>query len=147
MKTMQHHPEEWFFLHNFDIDRAFRTIRRTDYLILYYIKMQQEQSPTEKVYLAELAESMGLRVSELSKRMEKLQDEGYVLWKTDRQAGRSYVQLSAKAVEQMAEERAFLKRCYERLRSEIGDEELRRTAEVMQRVTGILKEEREKNPE
>lgn len=147
MKTIQHHPEEWFFLHNFDIDRAFRTIGRTDYLLLYYIEMQQEQFPGEKVYLAQLAESMGLRVSEVSKWMEKLQDEGYVLWKTDRQAGRSYVQLSAKAVEQMAEERAFLKRCYERLRAEIGDEELRRTAAAMQRVTGILKEEREKTPE
>ena len=40
---LKHHPEEWFFLHNFDIDKVFSTIQRADYLILYYIKMQAEQ--------------------------------------------------------------------------------------------------------
>lgn len=143
---LQHHQEEWFFLNNFDVDRAFRNIRRTDYQVLYHIKMQQEQAPEQKVYLETLAAAMDLRMPELSKRMEALQDHGYVVWKTDRKAGCSYVELSGKAVSLMEEERAFLKRCYDRLRAEIGDEELRRTAEAMQRVTGILKDEREKNP-
>ena len=40
-EAMQKHPEEWFFLHNFDVDRVFSTIRRTDYLVLFYIKMRQ----------------------------------------------------------------------------------------------------------
>ena len=31
---LKHHPEEWFFLHNFDADRVFNTIQRADYLIL-----------------------------------------------------------------------------------------------------------------
>ena len=26
-EAMQKHPEEWFFLHNFDVDRVFSTIR------------------------------------------------------------------------------------------------------------------------
>lgn len=146
MQQLQHHPEEWFFLNNFDVDRAFRTIRRTDYQVLYYIKMQQEQAPGQKVYMETLAEAMDLRIPELSKRMEALQDNGYVVWKTDREAGCSYVELSGKAVSRMEEERAFLKRCYDRLRAEIGEEELHRTAQAMQRVTGILKDEREKNP-
>ena len=34
---LKHHPEEWFFLHNFDADRVFNTIQRADYQILYYI--------------------------------------------------------------------------------------------------------------
>lgn len=61
----------------------------------------------------------------LSKAVEKLQDKGLVAWKTDREAGRTYVELSSKAVELMAEERDFMKRCYARLRTELGDEELR----------------------
>ena len=64
---LKHHPEEWFFLHNFDIDKVFSTIQRADYLILYYIKMQAEQHPDSKVYLADLAAVMGLKVTELSK--------------------------------------------------------------------------------
>ena len=66
-----------------------------------------------------------------------------MVWKTDREAGRTYVELSAKAVELMAEERAFMQRCYARLRAELGDNELRRTVDTMQRLTAILKDERE----
>ena len=153
---LKHHPEEWFFLHNFDIDKVFSTIQRADYLILYYIKMQAEQHPDSKVYLADLAAVMGLKVTELSKAVEKLQDNGFVAWKTDREAGRTYVELSSKAeklhigaelsskaVELMAEERAFMQRCYARLRAELGDEELHRAVSTMQSVTAILKDERE----
>ena len=140
---LEHHPEEWFFLHNFDIDKVFSTIQRADYLILYYIKMQAEQHPDSKVYLADLAAVMGLKVTELSKAVEKLQDKGFVAWKTDREAGRTYVELSSKAVELMAEERAFMQRCYARLRAELGDEELHRAVSTMQSVTTILKDERE----
>ena len=122
----------------------FSTIQRADYLILYYIKMQAEQHPDSKVYLADLAAVMGLKVTELSKAVEKLQDKGFVAWKTDREAGRTYVELSSKAVELMAEEQALLQRCYRRMRAELGDEELRRAAATMQRATAILNEEREK---
>ena len=144
-EAMQKHPEEWFFLHNFDIDKVFSTIQRADYLILYYIKMQAEQHPDSKVYLADLAAVMGLKVTELSKAIEKLQDKGFVAWKTDREAGRTYVELSSKAVELMAEERAFMQRCYARLRAELGDEELHRAVSTMQSVTAILKDERERS--
>ena len=144
---MEHnqHPAEWFFLHNFDVDKVFSTIQRADYLILYYIRMLSEQNPGGKVYLADLAAAMSLKVTELSKAVEKLQDKGLVAWKTDRDAGRTYVELSSKAVELMVEEHDFMKRCYDRLRAELGDDELRRAVDTMQKVTGILKEEREEN--
>ena len=139
MEEMQQHQGEWFFLHELNVDKVFSTIQRADYLILYYIKVEQE-----KLYLADLAAAMGLRVTELSKGIEKLQDSGFVTWKTDREAGRTYVELSSKAVELMAEEQALLQRCYRRMRAELGDEELRRAAATMQRATAILNEEREK---
>ena len=136
-EAMQKHPEEWFFLHNFDVDRVFSTIRRTDYLVLFYIKMRQESHPDEKLYLAALAAEMGVKVTELSKGIEKR-------WLTDREAGRTYVELTSKAVELMAEERDFMKRCYARLRTELGDEELRRTVDTLQHMRDILKDERER---
>ena len=139
-EAMQKHPEEWFFLHNFDVDRVFSTIRRADYLVLFYIKMRQESHPDEKLYLADLAAEMGVKVTELSKGIEKLQDQGYVRWLTDREAGRTYVELTSKAVELMAEERDLMKRCYARLRTELGDEELRRTVDTLQHMRDILKD-------
>ena len=143
MEELQQHQGEWFFLHELNVDKVFSTIQRADYLILYYIKVEQEAHPGEKLYLADLAAAMGLRVTELSKGIEKLQDSGFVTWKTDREAGRTYVELSSKAVELMAEERAFMQRCYARLRAELGDEELHRAVSTMQSVTTILKDERE----
>ena len=145
MEELQQHQGEWFFLHELNVDKVFSTIQRADYLILYYIKVAQEAHPGEKIYLADLAAAMGLRVTELSKGIEKLQDSGFVTWKTDREAGRTYVELSSKAVELMAEERDFMKRCYARLRTELGDDELRRAVDIMQKVTAVLQEEREKN--
>ena len=67
---LKHHPEEWFFLHNFDADRVFNTIQRADYLILYYIKMEADQHPEQTIYLADLAAAMGLKITELSKAVE-----------------------------------------------------------------------------
>lgn len=142
MEEMQQHQGEWFFLHELNVDKVFSTIQRADYLVLYYIRQQAAQHPGSKVYLADLAAAMGLKVTELSKAVEKLQDKGFVAWKTDKEAGRTYVELSSKAVELMAEEHDFMKRCYERLHSELGDDELRRTVDTMQKVTAILKEER-----
>ena len=110
MEELQQHQGEWFFLHELNVDKVFSTIQRADYLILYYIKVEQEAHPGEKLYLADLAAAMGLRVTELSKGIEKLQDSGFVTWKTDREAGRTYVELSSKAVELMAEEQALLQR-------------------------------------
>ena len=144
MEELQQHQGEWFFLHELNVDKVFSTIQRADYLILYYIKVEQEAHPGEKLYLADLAAAMGLRVTELSKGIEKLQDQGYVRWLTDREAGRTYVELTSKAVELMAEERDFMKRCYARLRTELGDEELRRTVDTLQHMRDILKDERER---
>ena len=141
-QAMQNHPEEWFFLHNFDLDRVFSTIRRADYLVLFYIKTRQESSPDAKLYLTDLANTMGIRVSELSKGVEKLQDQGYVRWLTDRDAGRTYVELTSKAVELMAEEQQYMKRCYARMQTEVGEEELRRTVDSLQKILQIFKEER-----
>ena len=129
MEEMQQHQGEWFFLHELNVVKVCSTSQRADYLILYYIKVEQETRPGEKLYLSDLAAAMGVRVTELSKGIEKLQDQGYVRWLTDREAGRTYVELTSKAVELMAEERDLMKRCYARLRTELGDEELRRTVD------------------
>ena len=54
MEELQQHQGEWFFLHELNVDKVFSTIQRADYLILYYIKVEQEAHPGEKLYLADL---------------------------------------------------------------------------------------------
>jgi len=137
------HLEERFFLDNFEfhLDHVFRRIQRADYLVLYSIQARQEAAPGEKVYLSDLAEGMGLRVPELSRMVEKLQDKGFLVWKTDREAGRSYLELSSKATEQMETQRQRMKTSYQRLREELGEEELAHTVATMRRIAQILQED------
>lgn len=139
----ERHREELFFLDNFNVDRVFNTIQRTDYVFLYYIQSRKEAAPDEKVYLSDLAEAMNLRIPQVSKAIGQLQDKGYVMWKTDDAAGRTYVELTSKATELMAAERAWIKRCYEAIRAEIGDDELARTAQNLQRIAAILRENKD----
>ena len=77
----------------------FSTIRH-GYLVLFYIKIRRSH-PDEKLYLADAAE-MGVKVTRLSKGIEKLRDQGC---NAGSQAGssRTYVELTSKAVELMAE--------------------------------------------
>lgn len=63
---------------------------------------------------------MHFELPDISKAIEKLQDKGYVSWKTDNSAGKTYVELTSKAVELMFDERLRMKKCYEQIREEIG---------------------------
>ena len=49
MEELQQHQGEWFFLHELNVDKVFSTIQRADYLILNYIKVEQEAHPGEKL--------------------------------------------------------------------------------------------------
>lgn len=139
MSEFNSHKAEAFFLDNFNIDRVFDSIERTDYLVLYYMKSCAEEDPKDgRVYLSDLAEAMKLTIPELSKKIESLQNRGYVHWQTDYQQGRTYVELTSKAVELMLAERRRMRACYERIHEEIGSEEVELTIQTMRKITQIL---------
>lgn len=140
MVEFMNHKEETFFLNNFNIDRIFNTIEKTDYVFLYYIKCCQDQNGQgKKVYLSALAEVMNIEIPEISKAVENLQNKGYVSWKTDIEAGKTYVELTSKAVELMHDEKKRMENSYRQIQEEIGAEELERTVQTMKKITGILK--------
>lgn len=139
MEIMNRHEEETFFLNNFNMDKIFNSIERTDYFFLYYIKCcTDETAGAGKVYLTSLAEAMRISIPVLSKAMENLQDKGYVVWKTDRDEGRTYVELTSKAIELMGDERKRMEKCYKMIREEISGEELEQVLRTMKRINGIL---------
>ncbi len=59
MEELQQHQGEWFFLHELNVDKVFSTIQRADYLILYYIKVEQEEHPGENSILPTLPPPWG----------------------------------------------------------------------------------------
>ncbi len=128
---------ESFFLNNLGMDRVFNTIERADYLILYYVRREADEEG--RAYLASLASALNWPMPEVSRAVEKLQDKGYVSWKTDPAAGKTYVTLTSRATERMEAQRQYMKTCYQRLQKEIGAEELERTAATMRQVGEILR--------
>ncbi len=141
LEAFMNHKEETFFLNEFNVDRIFYAIERTDYLFLYHIKCCETQSKQGKrVYLSVLADTMNMAIPQISKAVENLQNKGYVSWKTDSEAGKTYVKLTSKAVELMRDERERMENSYQRILEEVGEEELNRTIRTMQTITSILKE-------
>ena len=138
MNEIMNHPES-FFLENFNVDRIFNTIEKTDYLFLYYIRSCGRQNGSDgRAYLSDLSRAMNIEIPALSRQIEKLQGKGYVSWQTDHAAGKTYVELTSKAVELMAEERARMANAYEKILGEIGPEEIERTVQTMRKITRIL---------
>ena len=143
-QELKNHKEEMFFLNNFNIDRVFGTIEKADYLFLYYIRnYADELAQGEKIYLSALAETMRITIPEISKAVENLQDKGYVLWKTDSKEGKTYVELTSKAIELMRDEKKRITECYKKIREEVGEEELMQMIQTMKKVTEILKHDME----
>lgn len=140
MNEVMNHPE-LFFLENFNIDRIFTTIEKTDYLFLYYIRGCCAKEDSEgRCYLSDLSKAMNIEIPALSRQIEKLQGKGYISWHTDHSAGKTYVELTSKAIELMSDERKRMVSAYEKLLAEIGPEEIERTLQTMRKITDILKE-------
>lgn len=115
------------------------SIERTDYLFLYYIKCYEDEYLHErKVYLSALAEQIGLSVPEISKAVEGLRDKGYVQWQTDYEKGRTYVELTSKAIELMEEEKKRMHECYQKIRLEIASDELEQMQKTMKKSQKFL---------
>lgn len=130
--------EELLLLDSLAMEPAPRSIRRMDYRFLSQIQRCCQASADNRAYLYELAEELHLSIPALSRSIERLQEKGYVLWKTDQEQERTYVQLSSKAVELMHEEQRRLHRCYTRIHQEIGAEELSSALRTLAQVQGIL---------
>ena len=130
---------EAFFLNDFIIDRLFQGIERGDYIFLYYIQMCLDKTPdSDQVYLSDLADAMHLNVTELSRAIERLQDKGYVLWKTDAALGKTYVVFTSKTIELMADEKKRIIKCYEAIVQEIGMGELAGVVITLKKIRDII---------
>lgn len=92
------------------------------------------------MYLSVLADTMNMAIPQISKAVENLRNKGDVSWKTNNEAGKTYVKLTSKAVELMRDERERMENCNKRILEEIGEEELDTTIRTIQTIAGILKE-------
>ncbi|MCD7956808.1 MAG: MarR family transcriptional regulator [Lachnospiraceae bacterium] len=143
-----------FFRDTFNTDALYRGIEQKDYFFLHCIRecainrddghaMPEElMAPNpdkNKVYLSELAETMNLKMPEISKTIGHLEEKGYLQWETDTKIGKTYVILSDNALEVMDREYKQMKDCYERIVEEIDADELKGMVQTLKKIREIMK--------
>ena len=69
-----------------------------------------------------------------------MEDKGYVTWHTDEKKERSYVTLTGKAAELMADQKTLMVECYKKILERIPQEELTIALRTMGDIRRIIKE-------
>ena len=134
--------EEEFFLKSMNVEKVFAFLDRTDYFFLYNIKKCMETSELEEgVYLSELAEFMGLPMAKISITVKKLQEKGYVSWKTDMKEERTFITLTTSAKELMRRQKEHMMNAYEKILANIRKEDLEATLMTLSKIRDLLAEQ------
>ncbi len=131
--------QEQFFMDNLNPDNIFKAVERVDFVYLYHINRAQKEH-SGKVYLSTIVEDMHQPMSMVSRGMERLQDKGYISWKVDDSAGKTYVEVTTKAVEMLADQKKTLDTIYNHLKEIYSDEELALVSSVMKEARKIATE-------
>ncbi len=131
---------EDFFLNRIDISRMFEFMERSEYIFLYNIKKCMENSDDNKAYMSELAKQLNLSITETSRAVKNLEDKGFVTWQTDEKKERTFVTLTGKAKEAMANQYDKMEKAYHKIFSEISNEEMMQTVSTLGKIREIIKE-------
>ncbi len=131
--------EERFFLDNFNVDKVFSSIVKADYLYLYYIAKEKQETASERgVYLSEIAEKMGISIADTSRAMKRLQEKGYVYWNTNEEKNKTYIELTGYALELMNDEKEKMREYYKVIKETVPPDELAITIRTMQKISEIV---------
>lgn len=132
---------EQLFLDNVNVEMVFNLVDRIDYLFLRYIRDAAEEEPGKPgVYLSELSEGLQLPMSEVSKEVSRLQDKGYVKWLMGEKRDRTYVEITKTAMDLLDRQKNHLKEIYQKIVTELGEEETAVILQNMHRIAMIVKE-------
>ena len=130
---------EDFFLNRINIGKIFEYMERSEYLFLHNIQKCMQTSGNDKVYISELAGQMKLTVIETSRVVKNLEDKGYVTWQTDDNKERTFVKLTVKAQEAMAQQNDKMVKAYRKISSEISEDEIMQAITTLGKIREIVK--------
>ena len=137
---MEFETVEDFFLNRVDVGRIFEFMERSEYLFLYNIQKCMEASGEDKAYMTELAEQMNFSIIETSRAVKTLEDKGYVTWQTDENKERTFVRLTGKAKDAMDLQNNKMEKAYQKIMSEISEDDMRQTVNTLGKIREIIKE-------
>ncbi|MCD8143261.1 MAG: MarR family transcriptional regulator [Clostridiales bacterium] len=139
MEQELYQQAEEFFLQRLNTDRVFNTADRADYALLYAIAQCQSASQTtDRAYLYQLSEQMNQPIPKISRAIRRLQEKGYVTWKTDDELGRTYVKLTSIAVNLMQDMKNSMRDYYVEIVNTVDSKDLETTLRTMKQISDII---------
>ncbi|MCD8120160.1 MAG: hypothetical protein LUE29_11925 [Lachnospiraceae bacterium] len=138
-EDMYEEVEDRFFLEYFDANRVLASAERLDSVYLRFIETGERHSESERgVYISELAEATGFPIKRISSMMTRLQDKGYIVWKTNTEKDRTYVELTGKAKEALATDMDRNWKLYKTIRENVSLNDLTVTAKTLHRISELI---------
>ena len=129
-------------LFNPESDELFTLIDKVDYVYLYnIIDYQKNHSKDGRAYLADMADFFHIPISKVSRRVRKLEERGYVIWKMDESRERTYIEPSKMALELLKEQRNKINECERMVQERIPDSDVEITKSTLRKIHAIIHDE------
>lgn len=143
-----------YLVNNSQLRKFFRKVSVPEYVALNKIAAESEsqEKGQEKTYLKDLAERMHMTIQHTSKMVEKLSDQGLLLWRHDGNGSEgTYVTITETGQRLLGEQETFLEEYYGRVIGKFGKENMRQLLQMMKQLEQVMSEEikvmEEKNDE
>ena len=119
------------------IQELFRKMTLQEYIALYTIESERENSPNNngRTYLKDLSEKMQLTIRQTSKMVEKLKDRGLVLWSYEGSGSEgTYVTVTETGQKLFKGQEMILRECYGKVINKFGKDNLIMLLKMMKQL-------------
>lgn len=133
-----------YLVNNSHLRDFFRKVSVPEYIALHKIAAESDvtEDGTRKTYLKELAEKMHLTIHRTSKMVEKLTDQGLLLWQHDGKGSQgTYVTITGTGQKLLEEQEQFLREYYGKVIGKFGKENVQQLVLLMRQLEQVMSEE------
>ena len=117
-----------------------------EYISLQYIAMEEKSNIySGRVYLKDLADKLQMTMRQISKIVEKLRDDGYVVWSHDGNGSEgTYVTITESGQSMLKNQEEILKKYYGKVFEKFGKDNLIQLLQLMKQLETVMSSEMEK---
>ena len=114
-----------------------------EYIALQYIAMEETSNIySGRTYLKDLADKLHMTMRQVSKMVEKLRDDGYVVWSHDGNGSEgTYVTITESGRNMLKNQEEILKKYYGKVFEKFGQDNLIQLLQLMKQLETIMSSE------
>ena len=130
-----------FYMDSEHMDVLFSEISLRDYMVLIMLA-HRLGIHKDKVYLSEISKELNMSITQVSRLVQRLQENGYVYWEHDKTG--TYIYLSEVGNEVLNKQQDTLQKYFSRIIERMGLDNFLRVLDLMSELDMIMSEEIER---